>query len=397
MKRKKHRKPKQTRDRTLARKRKEQLQQACHRERRARFYRRRQLINTAKNRKKAIEFYRALKSQGTREQDAAQQTAQKWQVSCSTIRRWNQLHHKHGWRGLLDQSKRPKTIHYQIHTELKLLVVVIRTLLGWGERRISAELERRQIGTISHTSCNKIFREYHLPRKTYHPKGKSDGLKRCRYRRQSANELWHLDFKGPLTLQNGQKVWVLIILDDFSRFCLDICVVASATAEATIAALGAAFARYGKPKEILTDNATPFTPVWQDAVGQLDAFLDPQGVDHRLISAYYPESNGKAEAFIKILSTECLTLRDFASVEELKQFVEQFLNYYNQYRGHGSLGYQPPITWYAGVTPKVTGFGGIPGLELVAQQWSGESSVETPIVVTQELMRKRKSLVPLAA
>jgi len=137
--------------------------------------------------------------------------------------------------------------------------------------------------------------------------------------------------------------------------------------------------------------------VWQNSVGQLDAFLDPEGVDHRLISAYYPESNGKAEAFIKLLSTECLTKRDFADVEELKQFVEQFLTYYNQYRGHGSLGYQPPITWYAGVTPKVTGLGGIPGLERVAQQWSGFSSVEAPILVTQELLTRQKALVPLAA
>ena len=89
-------------------------------------------------------------------------------------------------------------------------------------------------------------------------------------------------------------------------------------------------------------------------------------------------------------------------MEELKQFVEQFLNYYNPdpsrtQDGHGSLGYQPPITWYAGVTPQVTGFGGIPGLERVAQEWSGESWVEAPIEVTQELMIQRKSLVPLAA
>ena len=152
-------------------------------------------------------------------------------------------------------------LHSQIPVELKLRVVGIRTLLGWGERRLSAELARRRIGTISHTRCNRIFRPYHLPTKTYHPKGKSDGLARCRYRRRAANDLWHLDFKGPLTLGNEQKGWVLIIIDDFSRFCRDIRRVEPASAEATIAALSAAFDRYGKPKEILTDNATAFTPV----------------------------------------------------------------------------------------------------------------------------------------
>ena len=115
----------------------------------------------------------SAKQDGICERDAAQQTAAKWQVSCSTIRRWDKLDREGGWRALMERSKRPQTIHYQISFELKLLVVVIRTLLGWGERRISAELERREIGRISHTSCNKIFREYHLPLRTYHPKGKS--------------------------------------------------------------------------------------------------------------------------------------------------------------------------------------------------------------------------------
>jgi len=161
--------------------------------------------------------------------------------------------------------------------------------------------------------------------------------------------------------------------------------------------LRTAFARVGLPKEILTDNATPFTPVWQNVVGLSRAFLGSEGVEHRLISAYYPESNGKAEAFIKLLSTECLTLKDCADVQELKQFVLEFLTYYNPYRGHGSLGYQPPITWYAGIAPTVTGFGGIPGLEKVAQEWSGQSTAEAPIEVTQELLTRRKALVPLAA
>lgn len=116
-----------------------------------------------------------------------------------------------------------------------------------------------------------------------------------------------------------------------------------------------------------------------------------------MISAYYPESNGKAEAFIKILSTECLALRDFADVQELEEFVEQFILYYNQYRGHGSLGYRPPIAWYAGRCPQVTGLGAIPGLEEVARQWSGESSAEPPITVTKELLATCKAMVPVTS
>lgn len=43
------------------------------------------------------------------------------------------------------------------------------------------------------------------------------------------------------------------------------------------------------------------------------------------LKAYYPESSGKAEAFIKILSAECLQMKEFADVQELEEFVNRFI------------------------------------------------------------------------
>ena len=196
------RKPKAARNRIIARKRAQQLKQAQERKRRTRFARRRQMIDAAKRRLKAVKYYRALRKTGMKERQVAQKSAEKFQTSFSSIRRWEKLYLKRGFRALMDESRRPHTINFQISLEVKLLVVVIRTLLGWGERRISAELERREIAKISHTSVNTIFHRYFLPTKTYHPKGKSDGVHRRRYRRRVANELWHLDFKGPITLSS---------------------------------------------------------------------------------------------------------------------------------------------------------------------------------------------------
>lgn len=290
VKRKKRRKPKSARSRTVASKRAQQLKRAASRNRRARFYRRRQAILTAKRRKKAVQFYRSLKRAGSRESDAAKAAAAKWGVCLSTVRRWEKAEKEGGYRALLDKPKRPLTIHYQISLEVKLLVVVIRTLLGWGAPRMSAELERRGIARVSHTSVNQIFHEYYLPTKTYHPKGKSDGIQYRRYQRRVSNELWHLDFKGPIQLLNGQEVYLLVVLDDCSRFCIGVHVCESPCAQAVVGALATHFDRYGKPQEILTDNATAFTTVWQNCQGQLDAYLENVGVRHTLISAYYPES-----------------------------------------------------------------------------------------------------------
>lgn len=124
-----------------------------------------------KRRKKVVAYYRSLKRTGFSERDAAKAAAEKWGVSASSIRIWEKAYQQGGYQALMDKPKRPNTIHFILFLEVKLLVVVIRTLLGWGAPRISAELERRDIAKISH------FLRYHLPTKTYHPKGKSDGIK----------------------------------------------------------------------------------------------------------------------------------------------------------------------------------------------------------------------------
>ena len=65
---------------------------------------------------------------------------------------------------------------------------------------------------------------------------------------------------------------------------------------------------------------------------------------------------------VKIVKRECLN-RSFATVAELQVALTEFVTYYNHFRLHSSLGYQPPVTRYLGV-PAIGGHGlaGIPAL-----------------------------------
>jgi hypothetical protein len=77
------------------------------------------------------------------------------------------------------------------------------------------------IAQISHTTVHRMFVKYHLKTKTYHPKSKSNGIHYRRYRKRAPNELWHVDLAGPFQL-HSQKVYVLVVVDDYSRFALAI-------------------------------------------------------------------------------------------------------------------------------------------------------------------------------
>jgi len=280
----------------------------------------------------------------------------------------------------------PKTPTYRIEVAHQLLVVTLRTLLGWCGQRIAAELARRAICSLSHPSVYRIFKRYHMKVRTYHPQGIRSGIDYQRWERDQANDLWHVDFKGPIQL-GDVKLYLFVIEDDYSRYVLDVHVGFDCSADTAIAQVQPAIPRYGVPRQLMSDNGRAFTSVWEDVDHRFDQALRPYGIEHRLIPPYYPEENGKVEAFIKILSHEALTvLVDHVdSPQALQDALNTYVTYYNNYRLHGALSYQPPVKRYLGYAPKVRGLAEIWNLpNLGCPEWSGWA--ESPPTPTRALI-----------
>jgi len=144
-----------------------------------------------------------------------------------------------------------------------MLVVTIRTLLGWCGQRIAAFLKRRNICELSHTTVYRIFQRYHLTVRIYHPKAVRNGIDYGRFERHSPDDLWHVDFKGPIKV--GQyTIYLFVIQDDYSRYVLDLHVCKDCTADTAIDRIERAFNRYGVPRQLMSDNGRAFTSVWED-------------------------------------------------------------------------------------------------------------------------------------
>jgi len=80
----------------------------------------------------------------------------------------------------------------------------------------------------------------------------------------------------------------------------------------------------------------------------------------------FPQGNGKAEAFIKTLDRAVLAGHTFGTLQELQVALDRYLTYYNNYRLHAALGWQPPVSRYTGQAMTIKGLAGIPGLEPLA-------------------------------
>jgi len=352
------------------------------------------LGQTVRRRFKAVRYYQHWR-QRLSERDAARRAASKYQVSESTIRRWDRLYRHDGLAALVPKPPGPQAPPFVVLLEIQFLIVALRLLLGWNEKRMAKELEQRGIAKVSHRTVGRIFARYHLPTRTYHSLARCDGIPRKRYEKKMPNQQWHIDF-AETTLVDRTRVVIIVLIDDYSRYCLRCQVVPDMTAETAIETVQAAWQEFGLPIEIVSDNGRAFISVYEDVPTAFGEVLRAKGIRHRLITSYYPEGNGKAEAFIKILKRECLN-RPFATVEELEQALAKFVTYYNHFRLHSSLGYKPPVSRYLGVEAvKDHGLAGIPFLsdELVAAFPPSQPVQVLPVNVWT--IKQRFALVPVS-
>jgi transposase InsO family protein len=378
-----------------ARRRREQREQTQKRQRKFKF------------RVKVVRYFHRLRALGASEQEAVELTYEQYRpregwhlpLSPSTIRNWvRQVRKGKGHYHLLrPKSCRPKQITYQVSAKVSGIIFTWRHQLGWGGHRIAAELKRRGIATISGRTVYKILDRLGLPVKPYALKGKSDGIAYLRYEKTRPNIQWHLDLKET-QLADGTTVYICIVIDDHSRYVLLALVGLEKTAAFTAQAVKEAVDKGGKPLEIMTDNGREFVSPWQDSLTQFGQLLDQWDIEHLTPPPYYPQANGKAEAFIKTLNRELLSRHSLTTLPALQTAVDQFLLYYNNYRGHSSLGWQAPVTRFAGRAVMVRGLAGIPGLEPMAAdpQW-GPAYCDPPVEITPSTVRDRNALVPLMA
>ena len=105
---------------------------------------------------------------------------------------------------------------------------------------------------IPHNRIHRILKERGL---ALDEPAKQKRRKWIRFEREHSNSLWHIDYSEI----DGKQV--LGLLDDASRFAPACERYDEATAKNAVAALDKAVAKYGVPKQLLSDNGSHFTPI----------------------------------------------------------------------------------------------------------------------------------------
>lgn len=153
-----------------------------------------------------------------------------------------------------------------------------------------------------------------------------------RYEAVRPNHLWHLDFLHRHI--HKQKVYLLLVLDDYSRFIVGGALWDGERVAAVMEAFNDAVQRHGKPEKVMSDGGSAFY-AWK-GVGQFTKLLEEYEIDQ--IIAKTPQNNGKCEVLNANVAKELFNQETFFDLGEAGRRLAAWIRFYNFRRTHHALG-----------------------------------------------------------
>ena len=219
----------------------------------------------------------------------------------------------------------------------------------YGYRMITAKL--KQDGWIvNHKRVQRIWQNEGLqvPYRRKFKKAKGSSENSCAVKKaEYPNHVWTYDFMSDQT-EDGRKLKLLTVLDEFTRESLAIEIGRSIRAKDVIVVLEYLFMVRGIPKFIRSDNGPEFI------ADKIKKWLKNNHVETLYIEPGSPWENGYIESFNGKLRDDVLNREVFYSVKEAKVIVESWRLEYNNHRPHSGLGYMTPAAFAAGCIPSAS-------------------------------------------
>lgn len=273
--------------------------------------------------------------------------AEQYDVSRKTAYKWIDRYDSDGPAGLADRSRRPQQPGRVTPRALvDALVAVRKRHPRWGAKKLLATVRKRQPQAAwpsRSTVCDWLRREGLITARSRRRAGAHAVASLAPIR--AANDTWTTDFKGEFRTGDRAYCYPLTLRDGFSRYVLRCDALASRSLTLTQARFARAFADYGLPWRIRSDNGTPFASPGLGRLSRLNVWWMRLGIVPERIAPGRPEQNGSHEQFHSVLKAE--TTRPPAPNQRAQQQrFRAFCRAYNEERPHESLGDQCPASLY---------------------------------------------------
>lgn len=253
---------------------------------------------------------------------------------------------KEGYDGLVELSKKPKGFHPNA-TNQKVVESILKLKEKhrlWGAKKIHRLLyndySADEIPTM--LTVHNILKKHGFvtPQKR---------LRRVKpihpiFDPKQCNEVWSADYKGKFLMGNKKYCHPLTIADSKSRFVFTAKGHYKENLPSAKSEFTRVFRKYGIPKQIHTDNGSPFGSVtaiqrftrlsyWFIELGIMPVFSDPS----------HPEQNGRHERMHRDLKAACAKPSAY-DLKAQQRRLNRFVKEYNHVRPHEALDMETPAS-----------------------------------------------------
>jgi transposase InsO family protein len=256
------------------------------------------------------------------------------------------------------RSRRPKTTPTAIAPAVIEQIIEVRRQLvaqglDGGPETIAWHLEHRHRVVVSVSTIARTLTRNQLVTAQPNKRPRSSYI---RFQAEQPNETWQADFTH-YRLATGIDVEILTWLDDHSRYALSVTAHLRVTGSAVLSSFRTAVQHHGLPASTLTDNGMVFTTRYAGGRGGRNAF-EAELVKLRIIQKNsrpnHPTTCGKVERFQQTFKNWLRAQTQPATIGELQQLLDTFVDIYNNNRPHRSLPHRAtPATVYT-TRPKAT-------------------------------------------
>ena len=266
-------------------------------------------------------------------------------VSLRTARKWMSRYRQGGFENLADRSSRPKRCRGTL-TEQDF-----GSILALRKERLTGDEIALRLG-LCRSSVFRALRKLGCSRIS----SLEEKAPIQRYQWEKPGQMLHLDIKrlgkidgvghkkaGTRQVRRRHPGWeyLHVCVDDASRAAYT-AVLPDETAESAIEFLWFAVAWYSahgiKVERVLTDNGACYkSQKFRDACREF-------GIKHKRTRPYRPQTNGKAERFIRTALKEWAYAHTYTHSEKRTANLPVWTHRYNFVRPHTALGRKPPAS-----------------------------------------------------
>ena len=201
-------------------------------------------------------------------------------------------------------------------------------------------------------SLSTIYKFFHEHGLVYKNRNRRQGY--IKFERSKPNDLWQIDIAGVQTVGHLEKLYLIAILDDYSRFIVAAEYFRDQKGINVISIIRNAVLAYGRPNQIVADNGTQFRNLIGELGTKYTRLLDILNIKPIFAKPNHPQTKGKLERWFGTVKQMFLGEARFqvkqnpdCTLTDFNQIFKNWVEWYNNEKPHRSMpGNNPPVKRY---------------------------------------------------